>query len=95
MQAVAVSECVVSRDHLQPRTVARIITDVRSCLRFLLLCGIVPTALSRALPKVRVPREAPSPSVWAPALLGRLLAVMDRRAAKGKRAYAILFLACR
>jgi site-specific recombinase XerD len=95
MQAVDVSEFVVSRDHLQPRTVARIIADVRSFLRFLMLRGIVQTDLSGALPKVRVPRDAHIPSVWAPDLLVKLLGVIDRSSAKGKRDYAIILLACR
>lgn len=95
IRAVDVSAFVVSRDHLQPRTVARIITDVRSFLRFLLLRGLVPTDLSGALPKVRVPRDAHIPSIWAPELLGKLLGVIDRSSAKGKRDYAIILLACR
>jgi hypothetical protein len=85
MQAGDVSAFVGSRDHLQLRTVARIVTDVRSFLRFLLLRGIVQTDLSGALPKVRVPRDAHIPSVWAPELLVKLLEVIDRSSAKGKR----------
>lgn len=95
MQAVDVSAFVGSQDHLQPRTVARIIADVRSFLRFLMLRGIVQTDLSGALPKVRVPRDAHIPSVWAPDLLVKLLGVIDRSSAKGKRDYAIILLACR
>jgi site-specific recombinase XerD len=95
MQAVDVSEFVASRGHLQPRTVARLIADVRSFLRFLMLRGIVQTDLSGALPTVRVPREANIPSVWAPDLIVKLLGVIDRSSATGKRDYAILLLACR
>jgi integrase len=75
--------------------VARIIADVRSFLRFLMLRGIVQTDLSGALPTVRVPREAHIPSGWAPDLLVKLLGGMDRRSAKGKRDDAIILLACR
>lgn len=95
MQAVDLSEFVSSRDHLQPRTVARIIADVRSFLRFLTLRGMVQTDLSVELPKVRVPRDAHIPSVWDPARIVKLLRVIDRSSAKGKRDYAITLLACR
>ena len=90
MQAVELSEFVSARAHLQPRTVARIIADVRSVLRFLTLRGIVQKALSVDLPRVRVSRAAHIPSVWAPALIAQRLGVSDRSAAKGKRDSAII-----
>lgn len=95
IQAVDLSEFVSSRDHLKPRTVARILSDVRSFLRFLTMRGIVPKDLSVELPKVRVPRDAHIPSVWDPELIVKLLEVIDRSSAKGKRDYAIILLACR
>jgi integrase len=89
------SEFVSWRDHLQPKTVSRIVSDVRSFLRFLTMRGILQKDLSVALPKIRVPRDATIPSVWEPELVIRLLEAVDRSSAKGKRDYAILLLACR
>jgi len=49
----------------------------------------------RGVPKIRFPRDARIPSVWAHELVVRLLEALDRSSAKGKRDYAILLLACR
>ena len=86
----------VRRDHwLQPRTVARIISDMRSFLRFLTMRGILQKDLSVDLPKIRVARDATIPSVWNQQLLVKVLEAVDRSSAKGKRDYAVLLLACR
>jgi len=86
----------IRRDHwLEPKTVARIVSDMRSFLRFLTMRGILQKDLSAALPKIRVPRDAKIPSVWDQELIVRLLEAVDRSSAKGKRDYAILLLACR
>ena len=86
----------IRRDHwLQPKTVARIVSDMRSFLRFLAMRGILQKDLTMELPKIRVPRDAKIPSVWEQELVIRLLQVIDRSSAKGKRDYAILLLACR
>ena len=86
----------IRRDRwLQPKTVARIVSDMRSFLRFLTMRGILQKDLSAELPKIRVSRDATIPSVWEQELLVRLLEAVDRSSAKGKRDYAILLLACR
>jgi site-specific recombinase XerD len=86
----------VRRDHwLQPKTVARIVSDMRSFLRFLAMRGILQKDLSVELPRIRVARDATIPSVWDQQLVVRLLEAVDRSSAKGKRDYAILLLACR
>jgi site-specific recombinase XerD len=86
----------IRRDRwLQPKTVARIVSDMRSFLRFLTMRGILQKDLSAALPKIRVPRDAKIPSVWEQELVVRLLAAVDRSSTKGKRDYVILLLACR
>jgi len=95
IQAADLSEFVSFRDHLQPKTVARIVSDVRSFLRFLTMRGILQKDLTTELPKIRVPRDATIPSVWGQELIVRLLGAVDRSSAKGKRDYAILLLACR
>jgi site-specific recombinase XerD len=86
----------IRRDHwLQPKTVARIVSDMRSFLRFLTMRGILGKDLSVELPKIRVPQDATIPSVWEQELVVRLLETVDRSSAKGKRDYAILLMACR
>jgi site-specific recombinase XerD len=86
----------IRRDHwLEPKTVARIVSDMRSFLRFLTMRGILQKDLSVELPRIRVPRDAKIPSVWDQELVIRLLSAIDRSSAKGKRDYAILLLACR
>jgi hypothetical protein len=95
MQPADISAFVTSRHRLKRRTVARIVSDVRSFLQFLLLRGILQRDLSHVLPKIRVPRDATIPSVWDPELVARLLNVVDRSSPKGKRDYAILLLAYR
>ena len=93
IQALDLSEFVSCRDHLHPKTVAVIVSDVRSFLRFLTMRDILQKDLSTELPKIRVPRDATIPSVWDQELIVRLLGVVDRSSAKGKRDYAILLLA--
>jgi len=95
IQALDLSEFVSCRDHLNPKTVAVIVSDVRSFLRFLTMRGILQKDLSAELPKIRVPRDATIPSVWDQELLVRLLGAVDRSSPKGKRDYAVLLLACR
>lgn len=95
IRALDLSEFVSCRDHLVPKSVSRIISDVRSFLRFLAMCGILQRDLSGDLPKIRVPRDAAIPSVWEHELVIRLLGAVDRSSAKGKRDYAMLLLACR
>jgi site-specific recombinase XerD len=95
IQSLDLSEFVSCRDHLVPKSVSRLVSDVRSFLRFLTMRGILLRDLSGALPKIRVSRDAAIPSVWEHELVIRLLGAVDRSSAKGKRDYAILLLACR
>jgi site-specific recombinase XerD len=95
IQSLDLSEFVSCRDHLLPKSVSRIVSDVRSFLRFLTMRGISQRDLSGDLPRIRVPRDAAIQSVWEHELVIRLLSAVDRSSAKGKRDYAILLLACR
>jgi len=95
IEAVDLSEFICSRDHLKPKTVSRVISDLRSFLRFLTMRGILRKDLSPDLPKIRVPKDAHIPSVWDHELIVKLLAAIDRSSPRGKRDYAILLLACR
>jgi len=95
IRALDLSEFLSSRGHLKPHTVSRLVSDMRSFLRFLTMRGILQKDLSAELPTIRVPRDAGIPSVWDHQLITKLLGAIDRSSAKGKRDYAILLLACR
>jgi len=95
LQPADLSAFVMWRPRLRPRTISRILSDVRSFLQFLTLKGILQRDLSVVLPTIRVAQDAAIPSVWDPELLARLLKAVDRSSPKGKRDYAILLLACR
>lgn len=95
IQALDLSEFLSFRGHLKPNTVSRLVSDVRSFLRFLTMRGILQKDLSAELPTIRVHRDASIPSVWDHELIIKLLGAIDRSSAKGKRDYAILLLACR
>jgi site-specific recombinase XerD len=95
MQPADLSAFVISLHRLAAKSVSRIVSDLRSFLRFLLLRGILQRDLSPVLPKIRIPQDATIPSVWDPELVVRLLDVVDRGSPRGKRDYAILLLACR
>lgn len=95
IQPADLTAFVVYRPSLKPKTLARIVSDVRSFLQFLTLRGTLQCDLSQVLPTIRVPHNATIPSVWDPDLVTRLLQVIDRSSPKGQRDYAILLLACR
>ncbi len=95
IQSTDLSEFVSSKNRMKPKTVSRIVSDMRSFLSFLTLRGIMQKDLSLELPKIRVSSDSAIPSVWDNELIVKLLAVVDRSSPKGKRDYAILLLACR
>ncbi len=95
LQSADLTAFVAFRPRLKPKTLSRIVSDVRSFLRFLTLRGVLHRDLTHVLPTIRVPRDAAIPAVWDPELVVRLLEVVDRSSPRGKRDYAILLLACR
>jgi site-specific recombinase XerD len=86
---------VCSQVHLSPKTLAGLVSDLRSFTRFLCMQSLIAHDLSTDVPKIRIPRDARIPSVWHPEDVATLLAAVDRSSPKGKRDYAILLLACR
>jgi integrase len=80
---------------MSPKSVSRIVSDLRSFFQFLVMRGIIQKDLSLELPRVHVPKDAHIPSVWDQELIEKLLGAIDRSSARGKRDYAILLLACR
>lgn len=95
MRPADVTAFVVSREHLKPRTVAYTVSCLRQFLRYLAMRGVVQEDLVRALPSVRVTKDAAIPAVWDPETVVRLLAAVDRSSPRGRRDYAILLLAAR
>lgn len=95
IQAKHLSDFLRSQIHLKPKTLAVIVSDLRSFLRFLCMQRIAPEDLSPQVPKIRIPRDARIPSVWNDEDVDALLAAVDRSSPKGKRDYAILMLAGR
>lgn len=95
IQRSVLSGFVLSRAHLKPATLARLISSIRSFLRFLCMRGEISSDLVEQMPKVRVGRDERIPSVWKNEDVDALLAVVDRRCPLGKRDYAILLLAAR
>jgi integrase len=90
-----ISNFVCSQVHLSPKTLAVLVSDLRSFTRFLCMQNLIAKDLSADVPKIRIPRDARIPSVWRPEDVATLLAAVDRGSPKGKRDYAILLLACR
>lgn len=95
MQADDIRAFVTSRSGWKPRTVSHIASHLRRFLQFLFLRDILPRDFSGVVPTIRVARHDTVPSVWDPALVTKLLEVVDRSSPKGKRDYAILLLAAR
>src|SRR5438445_7714423 len=63
LRAAHLSAFVRSQIHLRPKTIAVLISDLRSFLRFLCLRGILPEDLSAHVPKVRMARNGHVPTV--------------------------------
>ncbi len=95
LQAAHPSDFLRSQVHLRPKTLAVIVSDLRSFLRFLCMQGVLSEDLSPHVPRVRVTQDGRLPSVWSGADVEALLAAVDRGSPKGKRDYAIILLACR
>jgi integrase len=95
VQAAQVAAFVASQVHLQPKSLALLVSNLRSFLRYLCQAGSGASDLSAVLPPIRVRRDARIPSIWRREDVTALLAAVDRSSPKGKRDYAILLLACR
>lgn len=95
IQRPVLSGFVSWRAHLKPATLARLISSIRSLLRYLCMRGEVSSDLIEQMPKVRVGRDERIPSVWKSEDVDALLATVDRGSPPGKRDYAILLLAAR
>jgi integrase len=90
-----VSGFVTSLCHLIPRTLATVVSDLRSFLRYLAMEGMVPASLVERIPRLRVRQDERIPDVWRAEDVAALLAAIDRGSPVGKRDYAIVLLAAR
>ena len=95
LRAPQVAAFVTSQVHLQPASLALLVSNLRSFLRYLHQSGHLATDLSGVLPTIQIRRDARIPPVWRREDVAALLAAVDRSSPKGKRDYAILLLACR
>ena len=86
---------IFSRAHLEPAALARLLSSLRSFLRYLCIKGKLSSDIIEQLPKVRVGRDGRIPSVWKTEDVDALLSAVDRSSPVGKRDYAILLLAAR
>ena len=77
---------------MQPAGLRGLAGVLRVLLRFLHRQGILSTDLSRAVPRGRTYRQAAIPRAIPWSEVQRVLAIVDRRSALGKRDYAILML---
>jgi site-specific recombinase XerD len=77
------------------KTSKRIVSDLRSFLRFLFLDGRIPHPLAGAVPTVACWRYRSLPRAAEPRSVQRLLRSCDRRTAAGLRDHAILTLLAR
>jgi integrase len=90
-----VSSFVTSLSHLMPRTLATMVSDLRSFLRYLAMEGVLPASLVERIPRIRVRKDQSIPDVWRVEDVAALLAAIDRGSPIGKRDYAIVLLAAR
>lgn len=89
------SQYTASLISYHPKTVAAMLTNLRTFLRFLYQAGFHPDDLSGQVPRLRSGHYERLPSVWPVDAVSRLLAAVDRGNPTGKRDYAILLLAAR
>lgn len=95
IRATTLSSFVISCAHLKPTTVARLLSSIRSFLRYLCMKGFTHSNLVEQVPRTRVRRDGRIPSVWKSEDVDALLAAVDRSSPCGKRDYALLLLAAK
>lgn len=81
--------------HLRRRTVAALRSCLADFLTFLATAGRIPPGLAERLPRYRHVRHESEPHLWTADEIRRVLAVIDRRSATGKRDYAMILATAR
>jgi len=96
LDSKAISDFISSRNGLRTaKSVALLISNLRSFTRYLCLQRLVQGDIVQQLPKIRIPRDANIRSIWDPSDVASLLNAVDLTQRCGKRDYAILLLGIR
>jgi integrase/recombinase XerD len=90
-----VSGFLLRQRGLRRKTVAGLRSALAGFLAFLAAAGRAPQGLAGRLPPHRHLRHESEPHLWTPEEIRRLLAVIDRQSAAGKRDYAMILLTAR
>ena len=95
LSAREVGAFVVAQSHTRPRSVGRLVTALRSLLRFLYVAGIVDRPLAEAVPAVANWSLSGLPKALSRDQVVALLISCDRGTSTGRRDFAILLLLVR
>lgn len=90
-----VSGFFLRQRHLRRRTVAALRSCLADFLTFLAASGRIPRNLADRLPPHRHVRHESEPHLWTAEEIRKVLAVIDRRSATGKRDYAMILATAR
>lgn len=90
-----VSGFLLRQRHLRRKTVASLRSCLADFLTFLFTAGRTPQNLADRLPRFRHVRHESEPHLWTADEIRRVLAVIDRRSAIGKRDYAMILATAR
>jgi integrase/recombinase XerD len=90
-----VSGFLLRQRGLRRKTVAGLRSALADFLAFLAAAGRAPQGLADRLPPHRHLRHESEPHLWTAEEIRRLLAVIDRQSATGKRDYAMILLTAR
>lgn len=95
LTAAEVAGFVVTQARVQPRSVKRMVTALRSLLGFLHVDGVTAVGLATAIPMVAAPAPRRLPDGLSPEQVADLVASCDRDSPTGRRDAAILILLAR
>lgn len=90
-----VSGFFLRQRHLRRKTIAAMRSCLADFLGFLATTGRTPHSLADRLPPVRHVRHESEPHLWTADEIRRVLAVIDRQSATGKRDYAMILATAR
>ena len=90
-----VSGFLLRQRGLRRKTIAGLRSSLADFLAFLAAAGRAPRKLACRLPPYRHLRHESEPHLWTAEEIRRLLAVIDRQSATGKRDYAMILLTAR
>src|SRR6266550_1707552 len=90
-----VSGFLLRQRGLRRKTIAAMRSSLADFLAFLAAAGRTPQSLADRLPPHRHLRHESEPHLWTAAEIRRLLAVIDRQSATGKRDYAMILMTAR